>query len=217
MAAPAAPAAPARALRAEHWAHVLRRTPAADQPALAAALAEAARGMRLWSRVVVRLARLATFADGEPLVHATPARDGYAIFAKGAAPFATTRRMFVHHYATACALAAAALDAPPRNVVSMLSFGAALAAAVPLHNCVTLEDGSAAWLASRVMHHVPPQVGAAGVREAALIHARLYVGMRLGRRPGRRWTKVPAHEALGPLPPGDDGRRGLARSVSAQW
>ena len=183
----------------DDWVHVLRKLPAADHRALALAVPGVRPAVVVWAHQVKRLAKLVTFVDGGVAGIATPTDLGYTVDTRGVLPtFHSPRRLFVHQYALAVAMAA---GAGGRTLTSMLAFEQSVARSVPLPNAVSLEN-DVAWPSSRVA----TRLGDVGdVLPAARQHARFFLSMRLqaprrlrGRR-ARRWTKVAPADAL-PLP-----------------
>ena len=195
----------ARAMGVRDWVHVLSRLPVGDQRVLAAAVPGVNEARRAWSRDAMKLAKLVTFADGGVLASATPSVVGYTVDTRGVVPtFESPRRMFVHQYAMAVGLAAAAAGAPCRvNVItSLLAFDQAVARAVgcPLPDNAENATWPGSRIATRLSGPVTPLV-------AARQHARHFLTFRLdaprkyrGRR-ARDWTKVRPSDAL-PLPCG---------------
>ena len=195
----------ARAMGVRDWVHVLGRLPVGDQRALAAAVPGVNEARRAWSRDAPKLAKLVTFADGDVLACATPSVDGYIVDTRGLVPtFESPRRMFVHQYAMAVGLAAAATGASCRVVTSVLAFDQSVAPAV---GCPARADNSAnvPWPGSRITTRLTD--GTITPLVAARQHARHFLTFRLdaprkyrGRR-ARDWTKVRPADAL-PLPCG---------------
>lgn len=185
-------------LGVDEWVHVLRKLPAAYHGALALVVPGVRMAVVAWAHQVKRLAKLVTFADGCVVGIATPTDEGYTVDTRGVLPtFHSPRRMFVHQYALAVAMAA---GAGGRTLTSMLAFDQAVARSVPLPNADPLGD-DVTWPSSRITTRL------GDVLPAARQHARFYLAMRLqpprrhrGRR-ARRWTKVAPVDAL-PLPCG---------------
>jgi len=163
-------------LQPEDWVAVLRRLPSETHQALADAVPAAMEAQWLWAEEVKMLATLVTFADGELVAVTIPHERGYRI--NGAY---VPRRFFVHVFAQFLE------TYPADQLTSMLAFDQETGRSVPLSSRAALVgDTMVGWPGSRL---VTPT-------HAAILHARLFVCMRLGmpkRQRGRRaarWSKI---------------------------
>lgn len=182
-----------------HWAEILVHLTCEERAAVFECFSAAREGGWLLARRVKSLAKLVTFANARnqgPVVVASPTSTGYVIDTYGALPtFTSTRRMFVHHYASTVAR----LVEGPTLVVSLIAYDTHTAREMSLclEPSVVVKD-----LVVATLDRFLTRVTNLDVRSAVLQHARGYVAMRLpvpskyaGRR-ARIWTKVSAREQL---------------------
>jgi len=174
--APGRPGGMALRLHPQDWVAVLRRLPSETHQALADAVPAAMEAQWLWAEEVKMLAKLVTFADGEMVAVTTPCEQGYCINGSY-----VPRRFFVHAFAEVFE------KYPAHQLTSMLAFDQETGRSVPLSSRAALVGGTmVGWPGSRLVTPV----------HAAILHARLYVCMRLGlpkRQRGRRaarWSKI---------------------------